>query len=195
MVYTITNAGAHKRKTTMRTTYEFEVREYKDGRRVSSELYPTLDAVGKVQKNDAQVTFEDLQIFMDGDYTHVLEYRDDEHYNDMYFVPAHHFKKHSEHTPGEWKETQTGIKDSKDRLIAQCWCGDKGQNDSFGRLQSVGYREMLANSQRIVKAVNMHDDLVERLTKLVKYVDDNFNVRGDGIIQELKAFLKQAETK
>lgn len=74
----------------IRTKYEYEVHEYKDGVKVSTKSYESLDEVGKVQKNYAQVTFEDLEDnYKDGDWTHVIEYRDDELYNDMYFVPAH----------------------------------------------------------------------------------------------------------
>ena len=67
------------------------------------------------------------------------------------------------HTQGEWTDALTGIKDEKGRLIAQCWCGDANNNDSYGRLQSVTYTEMQGNSRLIAAAPNMLKALQEAL--------------------------------
>ena len=53
--------------------------------------------------------------------------------------------------------------------------------------------EITANAQRIVKAVNMHDELISKLKALLHYVEDNYNVRGDNILDIVKETLKEAE--
>lgn len=71
--------------------------------------------------------------------------------------------KPTEHTPGEWKNTITGIKDERGFLIAQFWCGQ--DNNSYGNIPAVTDAEMRANAERCVKAVNLYDELLSLLNE------------------------------
>lgn len=91
------------------------------------------------------------------------------------------------HTKGEWKISfgENRVRDKDGKLIAIC------KRDGREKISD----EDIANAQRIVKAVNMHDELVESLKDLIERLEldgyDNYNVR----IRKAKILLKQAEQK
>lgn len=83
------------------------------------------------------------------------------------------------------------------------WLGDNGKDwqvniivDQWGGLCKVTGKtkeEAEANAQRIVKAVNMHDELVEALRKLRNAIYEN--KYAGGVLDAADELLKQAEGK
>lgn len=67
-----------------RTKYEFEVRNYSANDHFKKDGLATLDEAHKLLRYTNQCTWEDTQTAQG--YSHILEYRDDEHVYDMYFI-------------------------------------------------------------------------------------------------------------
>ena len=97
---------------------EFETRIYRDGK-LSSRFpekgyFSTIEGADKFRKSahTSQVTFEDIE-FGNGNYTHILGYRDGEHFQDLYFREPVHAPKNkrerNEEDPEEkhWKAVAT----------------------------------------------------------------------------------------
>jgi len=87
-LYTINQLKTRKMKTT-KTKYEFLTRLIAPDKSIVKEFETTcLDDATLNLIHHTQVTFEDAENdrFKYGkSYTHVMEFRDDEHYNDLYF--------------------------------------------------------------------------------------------------------------
>lgn len=67
------------------TKVEFEARNYSNQRatEIADEL-ATIEEADKFCKHHNQCTWEETQTAQA--YSHIIEYRDDEHYNDLYFI-------------------------------------------------------------------------------------------------------------
>lgn len=76
----------------MKTSLEFETRKVDDkGHWVVLGVHKTLEAATEGLSQNDQATFEDICIETPGgnlykDHYHVLEYRNDEHNRDLYFI-------------------------------------------------------------------------------------------------------------
>ena len=94
------------------------------------------------------------------------------------------------HTPGKWSfsKKKDMILDNDKNRIANLF--DKGE-------YFKPYDETQANAQRIIKAVNMHDELIEMIKEL-KYElrlaqSDNFIIDTETKIERAEELLKKAE--
>ena len=67
-----------------RTKYEFDVRNYSIKGHTKKEGLATLEEADKLCQYHNQCTWEETQTAQG--YSHIIEYRDDEHYNDLYFI-------------------------------------------------------------------------------------------------------------
>lgn len=77
-------------KIYLKTKYEFETRNYNPSNSPNTKttFYPTsktLEEATKLCRFHAQCTYEESQTSPKG-YSHIIEYRDDEHHNDLYFI-------------------------------------------------------------------------------------------------------------
>lgn len=55
-----------------------------------------------MERHNMQVTFEDVQQLPEKDYSHIIEFRDGEHYNDLYYIEQKFAR--SEHEPEDPEE-------------------------------------------------------------------------------------------
>lgn len=74
----------------MKTKYEYLTRIINPAKEIVSETeHSTLEFATHDAIHTTQVTFEDAEenrVRYGHGYTHVMEFRDDEHYNDLYFI-------------------------------------------------------------------------------------------------------------
>lgn len=97
-------------------------------------------------------------------------------------------KTQPQHTQGEWKV---------DKLSHKISVSIQGTEMTICSMAETP--ERVANAQRIVKAVNMHDELINGLKKIANcqnsltYYSDRKLI--ESVIEQAKELLKQAEQK
>lgn len=95
-----------------------------------------------------------------------------------------------QHTQGEWSFYLDGIYDSKGEMIAST------MKDKDHYLKERN--ENIANAQRIVKAVNMYDELIDSLKAIKAFVNSaskEYPVSAKATLSIIDNLLKQAGQK
>lgn len=97
------------------------------------------------------------------------------------------------HTQGEWKISSTGFSKDEKRYITN------HENDIVAHAYGDNIEESEANAERIVKAVNMHDELVKELVRAkqrIVFLEGFTEGKADPTdLNKINQLLKQAEQK
>ena len=106
----------------------------------------------------------------------------------------------SAHTGGEWRVSNKPAFDevggSPFKKPIFCYGASKPNGSIISHAIGKTIEEAEANAQRIVKAVNMHDELISMLKRELKSLEEwNGNGNYTFRIEEMKDLLKQAEQK
>lgn len=97
------------------------------------------------------------------------------------------------HTQGEWKVKQDGGA-LKRRIV----CNNIDVADCYSSASGLSQEEAEANARLIVKAVNMHDELVRHLKRCIEALELIGGETGQSMpltVADAKSLLKQAEQR